>query len=76
VAVRDRDQDAELRQRQIIERLRQRYPGWMIMYGTYSRMFWAYPLFTTLPGNYVGASDPGELDRRMREAEASLRDTR
>jgi hypothetical protein len=72
VAVSDQDQDAGLRRRQIIEQLRQRHPGWMIMYGTYSRMFWAYPLFTTFPGNYVGAADPGELDRRMSAAEASL----
>jgi hypothetical protein len=72
VVVSDQDQDAELRQRQIIGRLRQRHPDWMIMYGTYSQMFWAYPLFTTLSGNYVGAADPSELDRRMTAAEANL----
>ena len=70
--VSDQDQDAGLRRRQIIGQLRQRHPDWMIMYGAYSRMFWAYPLFTTLPGNYVGAADPGELDGRMSAVEASL----
>jgi hypothetical protein len=72
VVVSDQDQDGGLRRRQIGQ-LRQRHPDWMIMYGTYSRMFWAYPLFTTLPGNYVSAAEPGELDRRMSAAEASLR---
>ncbi|HYZ53772.1 MAG TPA: hypothetical protein VE733_09795 [Streptosporangiaceae bacterium] len=69
----DQDQDAGLRLSQIIGQLRQRHPDWMIMYGAYSRMFWAYPLFTSLPGNYVSAADPGDLDRRMSAAEASLR---
>lgn len=65
--------DAELRRREVIGNLRQRHPDWMIMYGVYTRMFWAYPLFTTRAGNYVGAADPAELDRRMTEAEAILR---
>ncbi len=67
----DRD-DAGLRNRQMAESLRQRHPGWMVMYGTYSRMFWAFPLFTTLAGHYAGAADPAELDRLMSAAEASL----
>jgi hypothetical protein len=44
----------------------------MIMYGTYSQMFWAFPLFTARAGHYVGAADPAELDRQMGAAEASL----
>lgn len=66
-------QDAGQRNRQMAESLRQRHPGWMVMYGTYSQMFWAFPLFTTLPGHYAGAADPVELDRLMTVAEASLR---
>jgi hypothetical protein len=73
VAVSDQERDdAEQRQRQAVATLRQRHPDWMVMYGVYTRMFWAYPLFTTLPGNYVGAPDPSELDRRMTAAEAAL----
>jgi hypothetical protein len=73
VAVTDQDRDdAGLRQRQVIGSLRQRHPDWMIMYGAYTRMFWAFPLFTTVTGNYLGAGDPGELDRRMAAAEAKL----
>lgn len=64
--------DAEQRQRQAVASLRQRHPDWMIMYGVYTRMFWAYPLFTTLAGNYIGAPDPADLDRRMTATEANL----
>jgi hypothetical protein len=73
MAVTDGDHgDAAQRYRQMVENLRRRHPDWMIMYGTYSQMFWAFPLFTALPGHYVGAADPAELDREMRAAEASL----
>jgi hypothetical protein len=44
----------------------------MVMYGTYSQMFWAFPLFTARPGHYVGAADPADLDRQMTAAEAAL----
>jgi hypothetical protein len=71
VTEQERD-DAEARQRQAVATLRQRHPDWMIMYGVYTRMFWAYPLFTTLTGKYVSAPDPADLDRRMTAAEANL----
>jgi hypothetical protein len=64
--------EAGSQNRQMAENLRRRHPDWMIMYGTYSQMFWAFPLFTTLTGRYIGAADPAELDRQMSAAEASL----
>jgi hypothetical protein len=73
MAVTDGDRgETALRYRQMVENLRRRHPDWMIMYGTYSQMFWAFPLFTARAGHYVGAADPAELDRQMRAAEASL----
>ena len=73
MAVTDGDRgDEVLRHRQMVENLRRRHPDWMIMYGTYSQLFWAFPLFTALPGYYVGAADPAELDRQMGAAETSL----
>ncbi len=68
----DQEWDDAQRQRQVVGSLRQRHPDWMIMYGRYSRMFWAFPLFTPVPGNYVGSADPTDLDRRMTAAEADL----
>ena len=57
MAVTDGDHgDAAQRYRQMVENLRRRHPDWMIMYGTYSQMFWAFPLFTAFPGHYVGAA--------------------
>jgi hypothetical protein len=73
VAVTDQERDdAEQRQRQVVAGLRQRHPDWMVMYGVYTRLFWAYPLFTTVPGNYVSAPDPAELDRLMTATEANF----
>jgi hypothetical protein len=73
MAVTDADRgEAGQRYRQMVENLRQRHPDWMIMYGGYSQMFWAFPLFTSRPGHFVGTADPAELDRLMRAAEAGL----
>ena len=58
MAVTDGDHDdATQRYRQMVGNLRRRHPEWMIIYGTYSQKFWAFPLFTALPGHYVGATD-------------------
>jgi hypothetical protein len=71
VTGRDREEAAQ-RNRQMVESLRRRHPDWMVMYGTYSQMFWAFPLFTARTGHYVGAADPADLDRQMSAAEAAL----
>jgi hypothetical protein len=70
--VTDQVWDDPQRQRQVIGNLRQRHPDWMIMYGRYSKMFWAFPTFTVFPGNYFGSEDPADLDRRMMVAEREL----
>lgn len=73
MAVTDGDRgETGLGYRQMVENLRRRHPDWMVMYGAYSQMFWAFPTFTSRAGHYVGAADPAELDRLMRAAEASL----
>ena len=45
-----------------------RTPGWMVVFGSYSRMFWAFPPFGPR-GGYFAAADPGHLERRIRAAE-------
>ena len=53
----------------------QAHPSWMVLFGEYSRMFWAFPLFG--PGGvYFADRDPRELDRRMTEAEPGDPDAR
>jgi hypothetical protein len=55
-------------QRLIAAELERAHPSWMVLFGGYSRGFWAFPLFG--PGGvYVGHRDPRELERRMIEAE-------
>jgi hypothetical protein len=44
----------------------------MVMFGCYSRRFWACPLFEAPPGSYFGEADPGVLAARMREAETDV----
>jgi len=62
-------------QRRIADQLQQAHPSWMVLFGEYSRMFWAFPLFG--PGSvYFADHDPSELDRRMTEAEPGGRDAR
>jgi hypothetical protein len=40
----------------------------MVLFGGYSRGFWAFPLFGP-GGAYFAHRDPGELERSMIEAE-------
>jgi hypothetical protein len=55
-------------QRRIAEVLERAHPLWMVLFGGYSRGFWAFPLFGP-GGAYFAHRDPGELERRMIEAE-------
>ncbi len=47
-------------------------PGWIILFGSYSKKYIAFPLFTVQPGNYVIAPDSQALGQRMRHVEATL----
>ena len=50
--------------------LEKKNPGWMIIYGSFSREYVAFPLYYEAPQRgYIVARDPGELARRMHEAE-------
>ena len=46
-------------------------PRWAIIWGTHSRMFWAFPRFTATPGTIITAPATTELLDGMREAELS-----
>jgi hypothetical protein len=51
------------------------FPQWLVMWGTYSRRYWAYPTFPAPAGTIVYARDPNDLARQMREIQIS-RDVR
>ena len=69
------DDEYGRQQRRIAEELDRAYPAWMILWGGYSRGFWAFPLFG--PGGfYLAQRDPHELERRMNAAEQGYLDAR
>jgi hypothetical protein len=56
--------------RHVATRLEQDNPGWMIMYGAYSRQFVAFPVYPDRsPNSYFAAKDPRALSNCIRETE-------
>ena len=54
----------------VAERLEADNPDWMVVYGSYSREFVAFPVYPDAPDNcYCSAKDPSALDGRIRETE-------
>jgi hypothetical protein len=51
------------------------HPSWLIMYGPWSRRFWAYSAFATRHGRTIVFSepDPSALAAHLRDAEAAHR---
>jgi hypothetical protein len=58
-------------QRLTAARIQQASPHWLLMWGTHSRRYFAFPLFAAPPGTIVTASGPDRLLTRMRQAEAA-----
>ena len=55
---------------QVAERLEVNNPDWVIMYGSYSREYVAFPVYPDAPDNsYCSAKDPAKLDDHIRETE-------
>ncbi len=61
--------------RRAAEVLEVRNPGWLVMYGSYSRLLWAWSRFATRDGRsiLIASRDPAELDERMRALELERR---
>jgi hypothetical protein len=57
----------------IAERIGQSRPQWLVMWGCYSRLYWAYPLFEMRPRMIVHAAYPDALVARMDETEQRFR---
>jgi hypothetical protein len=58
-------------QRLTAARIQQANPRWLLMWGSHSRRYFAFPLFAAPPGTIVTASGPDRLLTRMRQAEAA-----
>jgi hypothetical protein len=55
------------------ERINQTRPQWLVLWGCYSRLYWAFPLFATRRRFLVHAGYPDALIARMDEAERRFR---
>ena len=54
-----------------------RHPRWLVMWGPYSRTYWAYPRLPVPQGTIVHAPDPEMLMTAIREVElAATQNTR
>jgi hypothetical protein len=59
-------------ERQTATRIERENPRWLVMWGAYSRLYWAFPRFNGPPGMIIAAPDPGELLARMRRIEVAV----
>jgi hypothetical protein len=51
------------------ERINQARPQWLVLWGSYSRAYWAFPLFEMRRRMLVHAANPDALVASMDEAE-------
>jgi hypothetical protein len=56
-------------QRRAAARLTQHYPHWLILWGTGTQAYWAYPRFPTPPGTIITAPTITGLLANMRHTE-------
>lgn len=49
------------REREIAAQIERHRPQWLVMWGCYSRLFWAFPRFQATEGTIVSARDPDSL---------------
>jgi hypothetical protein len=63
---------AEPDRRATAVRIGRDYPYWLVMWGAYSRQFWAYPLFDAPRGTIVHSANPDELARAIQAMQISM----
>jgi hypothetical protein len=59
----------EINYRETARQIERRRPGWIVVWGCYTRQFVAFPLFRAAPGAIVAAKQPATLITSMRETE-------
>jgi hypothetical protein len=50
------------------------FPSWLVMWGSYSRQFWAFPCFKAAPGTVVQAADISTLAGMMHRVQRTFRE--
>ena len=56
-------------ERELAARLTRRTVHWLVLWGPYSRAYWAFPCFAAAPGTILAAPGPRELLTQMRATE-------
>ena len=59
--------------REIARQIEQQQPGWIVIWGSYTQQFVAFPLFELPSGTIVTARYPDALTDRMRRTERRFR---
>jgi hypothetical protein len=59
-------------ERHVASEIELSHPDWMVMWGCYSRQFWAFPLFLVPQGTMVSASRRDKLLAEMRSVQAEF----
>jgi hypothetical protein len=49
------------------------HPGWAVLWGTHTRMYWGFPRFQAPPGTVIAAPDTAGLITRMQHTELAAR---
>jgi hypothetical protein len=49
------------------------HPGWAVLWGTHTRLYWAFPTFHAPPGTMIAAPDTAGLATRMQHTELATR---
>jgi hypothetical protein len=62
--------DYEQQCRETADGLQRDHSQWIVLYGTYTRQYVAFPLFGAPPGTVLSHAQPGELVRQMQKAQA------
>ena len=60
--------------RELAIRVGEVFPDWLVMWGTYSRRFWAFPCFDAPPGTIAQAADPSSLAGMMHRLQRAAAD--
>lgn len=59
--------------REAAERTERENPGWIVLFGTYTKQFVCFPRFQAPTGTIITALYPDAIPPRMRRIERSLR---
>jgi hypothetical protein len=66
----------EINYRETARQIERRRPGWIVVWGCYTRQFVAFPLFRAAPGTILAAKQSATLIASMRETENRQRHTK